>query len=134
MAVGKGSMLRASRAVKADTKGKSDANVETENTEVKKEPVKTVKGEETNAATEIKKPVAAKSTAKAAASKPAVKKVSSKAANKKPGTVAKANVITSVSEEVLEKVIYQPSSQILDRDANPNEGFGIGDSMPVYYL
>lgn len=132
MAVGKGSMLRASKAVKADAKSKPEVKAETNNTEVKEEVVKTVKADTTEAA-DVKKP-AAKSSTKATVSKPAVKKASSKSGSKKPGVVAKANVITSVSEEVLEKVVYQPSSQILDRDANPNEGFGIGDSMPVYYL
>ena len=62
-----------------------------------------------------------------------------KAAEKKTGSSEKkaavnSSVIASPKEEVVEKVIYQKSSGMLDRAAEPNERFGVGDPMPVYYF
>ncbi|MCR5774477.1 MAG: hypothetical protein K6G42_05285 [Lachnospiraceae bacterium] len=47
---------------------------------------------------------------------------------------ASASVIAAPDTEVMHKVVYQPSSQILEREVAPNESFGVGDDMPVYYL
>ena len=43
-------------------------------------------------------------------------------------------VIAAPDEKLMEKIVYQPSSQILTRDTETNESFGIGDDMPIYYL
>lgn len=67
-----------------------------------------------------------------------------KAAEKKTGTAAKtsktaetvtaAKTIAAPDGKVLQEIVYQSSSGILDRDAEPNERFGLGDAMPVYYF
>ena len=48
--------------------------------------------------------------------------------------VTAAETIAAPKKEVLERVVYQKNSGILDRAAEPNEIFGLGDAMPVYYL
>ncbi|MCR5054997.1 MAG: hypothetical protein K6A69_09165 [Lachnospiraceae bacterium] len=73
---------------------------------------------------------AAKSTK--SSSKPAAKKAVKKAAESAP--VKETAVIAAPSEEVMKKVVYQESSQVLKRDAKPGETFGVGDSMPIYFL
>lgn len=45
--------------------------------------------------------------------------------------VEKAAVL---EEEASGQIIYQKSSGMLERDAAPNEVFGLGDAMPVYYF
>lgn len=45
-----------------------------------------------------------------------------------------ASVIAAPDEAVMQKIVYQPSAQILTREVGPNESFGVGDSMPIYYL
>lgn len=67
-----------------------------------------------------------------------------KAAEKKTGTtvktaktaetVAAAKAIAAPDEKALQQIVYQPSSGMLERDAEPNERFGLGDDMPVYYF
>lgn len=52
----------------------------------------------------------------------------------KPKAVASAEVIAAPAEGVMEKIVYQTSSGMLERDAEPNESFGLGDAMPVYYF
>lgn len=94
MAVGKGSMTRASK--EADTAAKAEL--------IKKEAAKARASTKT------------KTTAKAA-DKSAV-----------------SGVVEAQAKEVMEKIIYQSSSQMLDRDAKPGETFGIGDAMPVYFF
>ncbi len=70
-----------------------------------------------------------------AAEKPAEKPAVEAAAVKKTvNTETASSVIPAPDEEVIKKVVYQPSSEILERDAEPNESFGIGDAMPVYFL
>lgn len=91
MAVGKGSMERASKAVAAP----------------KAEPEKAAE-------------------AKKAAPK--------KSAPKKSAAVKDTAVIASTNEQVMEKIVYQSSSQMLERDAEPNESFYLGDDMPVYFF
>lgn len=39
-----------------------------------------------------------------------------------------------IKKEVQEQIAYQKSSGILERAAEPNERFGLGDAMPVYYF
>lgn len=92
MAVGKGSMARASKAV-----AKPEIKVEEK-----------VDGE--------------------------VKKAPAKKAPVKKAKAPKQAVIASTSEQVMDTIVYQKSSQILDRDANPNESFYVGDAMPIYFF
>ncbi len=59
-------------------------------------------------------------------------------ASKKTGTagraVKKTAVITGASKEVSAMIEYEKISQILEREAESGESFGIGDAMPIYYL
>lgn len=85
MAVGKGSMARASKAA--------------DNTSVSKETKRTT----------------AKTTAKTKA-------------------VTASKVISGTSKEVMQMIEYQKSDQVLDREPEENETFGIGDAMPIYFF
>ncbi len=49
-------------------------------------------------------------------------------------TVAAAETIAAPTETVMQQIVYQTSSGMLERDANSNEIFGLGDAMPVYYF
>lgn len=48
-----------------------------------------------------------------------------------PG-VEKKTIVAGMSKQVMEQVETQKNSQILDREADKNENFGIGDAMPIY--
>lgn len=50
--------------------------------------------------------------------------------------VVQAAVIAApvVETEINEQIVYQKSSGMLERSAEPNEQFGLGDAMPVYYF
>ncbi|MCI7169539.1 hypothetical protein MSB04_03815 [bacterium] len=85
MAVGKGSMDRASKAA--------------DNTSVSKETKRTT----------------AKTTAKTKA-------------------VTASKVISGTSKEVMQMIEYQKSDQVLDREPEENETFGVGDAMPIYFF
>ena len=85
MAVGKGSMARASKAA--------------DNTSVSKETKRTT----------------AKTTAKTKA-------------------VTASKVISGTSKEVMQMIEYQKSDQVLDREPEENETFGVGDAMPIYFV
>ena len=85
MAVGKGSMARASKAA--------------DNTSVSKETTRTT----------------AKTTAKTKA-------------------VTASKVISGTSKEVMQMIEYQKSDQVLDREPEENETFGVGDAMPIYFF
>ena len=85
MAVGKGSMARASKAA--------------DNTSVPKETKRTT----------------AKTTAKTKA-------------------VTASKVISGTSKEVMQMIEYQKSDQVLDREPEENETFGVGDAMPFYFF
>ena len=85
MAVGKGSMARASKAA--------------DNTSVSKETKRTT----------------AKTTAKTKA-------------------VTASKVISGSSKEVMQMIEYQKSDQVLDREPEENETFGVGDAMPIYFF
>ncbi len=85
MAVGKGSMARASKAA--------------DNTSVSKETKRTT----------------AKTTAKTKA-------------------VTASKVISGTSKEVMQMIEYQRSDQVLDREPEENETFGVGDAMPIYFF
>ena len=85
MAVGKGSMARASKAA--------------DNTSVSKETKRTT----------------AKTTAKTKA-------------------VTASKVISGTSKEVMQMIEYQKPDQVLDREPEENETFGVGDAMPIYFF
>ena len=85
MAVGKGSMARASKAA--------------DNTSVSKETKRTT----------------AKTTAKTKA-------------------VTASKVISGTSKEVMQMIEYQKSDQVLDREPEENETFGVGDAMQIYFF
>ena len=85
MAVGKGSMARASKAA--------------DNTSVTKETKRTT----------------AKTTAKTK-------------------VVTASKVISGTSKEVMQMIEYQKSDQVLDREPEENETFGVGDAMPIYFF
>lgn len=110
MAVGKGSMERASKAVKKQ-----------ENNTPAKEVAEIVVA---NSKSPVKKETEKKTTTKKAAPKKAVSKK----------TETKKSVVTNTSVQVMEQIVYQTSSQMLNRDAKENETFGVGDAMPVYYF
>lgn len=78
---------------------------------------------------------AAKAAEKATtpAKKP-VKKETASAKKTAAKTVTAAQTIAAPAEEVLQQIVYQTSSGILERAALPNESFGLGDAMPVYYF
>lgn len=85
MAVGKGSMARASKAA--------------DNTSVPKETKRTT----------------TKTTAKTK-------------------VVTASKVISGTSKEVMQMIEYQKSDQVLDREPEENETFGVGDAMPIYFF
>ncbi len=71
----------------------------------------------------------------AAESMPRQSKPAGKAqAGKEQQAKTAGSVLAAPDPAVARQVVYQKSSQILTRDAEPNETFGIGDDMPVYYL
>ena len=121
MAVGKGSMARASKAA-----------------------VRTTTPKETKAAEEVKVEVAvvAEPTKKAAATKTTTAKTTAsktkktttrKTTAKKATTKVTSSVVTGTSEQVMQAIEYQKSSQVLDREPEMNETFGVGESMPIYF-
>ena len=48
--------------------------------------------------------------------------------------VVDTGTVAAPDEAVLQQIVYQSSSGMLERDAKPNERFGLGDAMPVYYF
>ncbi|MBD5551174.1 MAG: hypothetical protein HDQ96_08370 [Lachnospiraceae bacterium] len=52
----------------------------------------------------------------------------------KAKSVTAAETIAAPTGEVLQKIVYQTSNGMLERAAEPNERFGLGDAMPVYYF
>ena len=57
-----------------------------------------------------------------------------------PNTTAKtkavtaSKVISGTSKEVMQMIEYQKSDQVLDREPEENETFGVGDAMPIYFF
>ncbi|MBQ7260981.1 MAG: hypothetical protein IJR19_06445 [Lachnospiraceae bacterium] len=77
---------------------------------------------------------AAKAAAEKKAGTAAEKKTSSRALKKTAAAETGASVIAAPSNEVMGQIVYQKSSGMLERAAEPNERFGLGDAMPVYYF
>ena len=123
MAVGKGSMARASKAAagkKADTKATVVANADEKVVEA--------------VAVDVKEDASKAETKKAAPKKAAAKKATTKKVTpkKEEAPVAAAAVVEATSEQVMKEIVYQKSSQVLDREPEVNETFGIGEAMPIY--
>ena len=123
MAVGKGSMARASKAAagkKADTKATVVANADEKVVEA--------------VAVDVKEDASKAETKKAVPKKPAAKKTTTKKATpkKEETPVAAATVVEATSKQVMKEIVYQKSSQVLDREPEVNETFGIGEAMPIY--
>lgn len=77
---------------------------------------------------------AAKAAAEKKAGTTTEKKTSSRTSKKTAAAETGASVIAAPSNEVMEQIVYQKSSGMLERAAEPNERFGLGDAMPVYYF
>ena len=124
MAVGKGSMERAAKAAEQKAEG---------TVEKKASAKKTAAPAEKKAAASEKKSASVKknATKRAPAKKGTEAKVETN--NSQTKTVETA-VIAAPSKEVTEQIVYQTSSGMLERAAEPNERFGLGDAMPVYYF
>lgn len=121
MAVGKGSMARASKVADQTTAPKE--------TKVTEE----VKAEVAVVAEPVKKTAATKTTtAKTTASK-TKKTTTRKTTAKKATTKVTSSVVAGTSEQVMQAIEYQKSSQVLDREPEMNETFGVGESMPIYF-
>ena len=108
MAVGKGSMARASKAADHTSAPKETKAAEE------------VKVEEAAVETEKKAPTAKTTTTRKTTAKKATTKVTS-------------SVVAGTSEQVMQAIEYQKSSQVLDREPEMNETFGVGESMPIYF-
>lgn len=121
MAVGKGSMARASKAAAKKTQTTIENNAEVKAADRKEETM--VSGGECEKSTELKS--AEKRTA---AKKTTIKKTTPKKEDK----AAVSSLIVATSEQVMKEIVYQSSSQVLNRDAMENETFGIGEAMPIY--
>ena len=112
MAVGKGSMARASKAADQTSAPKATKVAE---------PVKA-----DNAAS---KEAAKKATA--GTKRTTTRKTAAKAKSK---TVTASTVVSGTSKEVMQMIEYQKSSQVLDREPETNETFGVGEAMPIYFF
>lgn len=123
MAVGKGSMARASKA--ADNTSVSKETKETAVTEP-------VKADHVVSEEPVKK-VAATGTKRTATKKAAAKTTTAKTTAKTKAVTA-SKVISGTSKEVMHMIEYQKSNQVLDREPEENETFGVGDAMPIYFF
>ena len=52
----------------------------------------------------------------------------------KTKVVTASKVISGTSKEVMQMIEYQKSDQVLDREPEENETFGVGDAMPIYFF
>ena len=121
MAVGKGSMARASKA--------ADHTSAPKETKVAEE----VKVEVAAVETEKKAPTAKTTIAKKTTASKTKKTTTRKTTAKKTTTKVTSAVVTGTSEQVMQAIEYQKSSQVLDREPEMNETFGVGESMPIYF-
>lgn len=123
MAVGKGSMARASKA--ADNTSVSKEIKETAVTEL-------VKADHAVTEEPVKK-AAATGTKRTATKKAAAKTTTAKTTAKTKAVTA-SKVISGTSKDVMHMIEYQKSNQVLDREPEENETFGVGDAMPIYFF
>ena len=68
------------------------------------------------------------------AAKTGTKQTKGKESAVKETAVKTSSVVTGTSEEVMEMIEYQKSSQVLDREPEANEIFGVGEAMPIYFF
>ena len=68
------------------------------------------------------------------AAKPGTQQTKGKEPAVKETAVKTSSVVTGTSEEVMEMIEYQKSSQVLDREPEANEIFGVGEAMPIYFF
>ena len=54
--------------------------------------------------------------------------------SKETKAVTASKVISGTSKEVMQMIEYQKSDQVLDREPEENETFGVGDAMPIYFF
>ena len=52
----------------------------------------------------------------------------------KTKAVTASKVISGTSKDVIHMIEYQKSNQVLDREPEENETFGVGDAMPIYFF
>ena len=123
MAVGKGSMARASKAAAAKSNERKEDTVL--NVEAQTAGINEKNGQDEG----TQKPALAAKASKKATKKSTVKKAEMMEETK----VTTGSVIEATSEQVLKQIIYQKSSQVLDREAEKNETFGVGEAMPIYF-
>ena len=83
------------------------------------------------AKTAAKKATTKKTTTKKTAVKKTVTEESTPIV-KEEANVEASNVIEATSEQVMQQIVYQKSFQVLDREVEENETFGVGDAMPIY--
>lgn len=110
MAVGKGSMARASKAADQTSAPKVTQAAE---------PVK--------ADNVVSKDTAKKATA-------GTKRTTTRKTTAKAKMVTASTVVSGTSKEVMHMIEYQKSSQVLDREPEANETFGVGEAMPIYFF
>ncbi len=130
MAVGKGSMKRAAKAAGAkatEAKAPEETTAGTKTAEAKTPKEKPAGAKKASASEKEENKAPAKKAASAA-------KGSSAKTDVKAEAVAAAEVIAAPSEEVLQRIVYQKSNGMLEREPGSNEIFGLGDEMPVYYF
>ena len=119
MAVGKGSMARASKAA--------------DNTSVPKETKETIVTEQAKPGHAVVEEPVKKATA-TGTKRTATKKAAAKTTTVKTKAVTASKVISGTSKEVMHMIEYQKSDQVLDREPEENETFGVGDAMPIYFF
>lgn len=75
--------------------------------------------------------------AKAAGTDASIRKSANKAVGSKKAAVERTTVKSSVivtEKKPESQIVYQKSSGMLERAAEPNERFELGDDMPVYFF
>lgn len=78
--------------------------------------------------------VARAAKAAPASQKETVKRASAVHKTAESAVSAKTVEITAPADEVMARIIYETNKGMLERDAEPNENFSVGDSMPIYYF
>ncbi len=147
MAVGRGSMERAAKAAGGDTAKKAGDKAQAP---VRRLTISEIVGEPgyveppRTARPPVNKPVSGGGGVKPSPVNKAEPAVRPSEAEKpvqtvKQGPETRPSPAAGKTPAVLEKeaegeIVYQKSSGMLERAAEPNERFGLGDAMPVYYF
>ena len=147
MAVGRGSMERAAKAAGGDTAKKAGDKAQAP---VRRLTISEIVGEPgyveppRTARPPVNKPVSGGGGVKPSPVNKAEPAARPPVAEKpvqtvKQGPETRPSPAAGKTPAVLEKeaegeIVYQKSSGMLERAAEPNERFGLGDAMPVYYF